>query len=74
MQANGSNCQWLIPLEIWKSEVMTGHDPKLAARALADRNMLKRPNDGKGYTCVERVGGQPQRFYVVLATLLEEQV
>lgn len=64
------NCEWWIPSETWKAEVVAGHDSTLVARALADRRMLKRAGDG--FQCVERIQGRPQRVYVVTARILME--
>ena len=58
-KGDGSEREWLIPPETWKSEVAVGHDPKLVARVLADRGMLRRGDDGN--TCVERIQGRSQR-------------
>jgi putative DNA primase/helicase len=69
-RGDGSEREWLVPPETWKSEVAVGHDPTLVARALADREMLKRAPDG--YQCVERVQGRSQRVYVVKASILSE--
>ena len=43
---DGSERQWLIPPETWKSEVTVGLNPTLVARVLADREMLKRAGNG----------------------------
>ena len=45
-KGDGSEREWLIPSETWKSEVAVGHNPQLVARVLAERGMLKRANDG----------------------------
>jgi putative DNA primase/helicase len=69
-KGDGSEREWLIPSETWKSEVAVGHNPKLVARVLAERGMLKRANDG--FQCVERIQNIPQRVYVVTARILSE--
>jgi putative DNA primase/helicase len=69
-RGDGPDRQWLIPTEIWKSEVSNGHDPKLVARVLAERGMLKRAQDG--FQCVERIQGIIQRVYVLTSSILSE--
>ena len=70
-KGDGPEREWLIPPETWKAEVTTGHNPKLVARELAERKMLKRAPDG--YQCVEKIQGRSQRVYVVTANILSEQ-
>ncbi len=69
-KGEGCEREWLVPTETWRSEVARGHDPQMVARALADRGMLRRSQDGN--QCVERAQGRPQRFYVVTASILSE--
>ena len=69
-RGDGPNHEWLIPSETWKSEVAVGHNPTLVARALAERGMLKRANDG--FQSVEKIEGIPLRVYVVTASILSE--
>ena len=69
-KGDGSEREWLIPSETWKSEVAVGHDPQLVARVLAERGMLKRANDG--FQRVERIQNITQRVYVVTARILSE--
>jgi uncharacterized protein (DUF927 family) len=69
-RGDGANEEWLIPPETWKAEVATGHDPKLLARVLAERGMLKRAKDG--FQRVEKIQGRPQRVYVVTARIVTE--
>ena len=61
--------EWMIPPETWKSEVCAGLDPKLVARTLSERNMLRRANDG--YQCVVKIKGTAKRVYVVTARIFE---
>ena len=69
-KGDGSEREWLIPSETWKSEVAVGHDPQLVARVLAERGMLKRANDG--FQRVEKIQNITQRVYVVTARILSE--
>jgi uncharacterized protein (DUF927 family) len=68
---NGANEEWLIPPETWKAEVAIGHDPKLVARVLAERGMLKRASDG--FQRVEKIQGRSQRVYVLTARIVEAE-
>jgi uncharacterized protein (DUF927 family) len=65
----GAERQWLIPAEVWKSEICAGLDPKAVARILGDRGMLERANDG--WQAVRRIDGRSTRVYVLLPTILE---
>ena len=69
-KGDGSERQWLIPPETWKSEVAVGLNPTLVARVLAERGMLIRAGDG--FQCVERFQNIPQRVYVLTASVLSE--
>jgi uncharacterized protein (DUF927 family) len=69
-KGEGAEREWLIPPEVWKSEVAAGQDPKLVARVLAERGMLRRAPDG--FQCVERIQGRPTRVYVVKAGIISE--
>jgi uncharacterized protein (DUF927 family) len=66
---DGAGEEWLIPPETWKAEVAIGHEPKLVARVLAERGMLKRANDG--FQRVEKIQGRTQRVYVLTARIME---
>ena len=68
-RGEGTSEEWLIPSETWKTEVATGHDPKLVVRILAERGMLKRANDG--FQRVEKIQGRSQRVYVLTARIME---
>jgi putative DNA primase/helicase len=68
-RGDGAGEEWLIPSETWKVEVATGHDPKLVARILAERGMLKRAKDG--FQRVEKIQGRPQRVYVLTEGIME---
>jgi putative DNA primase/helicase len=68
-KGSGSERLWLIPAEVWKSEVCSGIDPGLAARVLAERGMLVRAEDG--FIRVHKIEGRTQRAYTVTATILD---
>ena len=67
---DGAGWEFLILPEAWKSEVCRGIDGEVAAKALADRRLLKR--EGKNLTCKVTIPehGRP-RVYVVSGALLE---
>lgn len=60
--------EWLIPKETWHAEVIKGHDPRLAAKTLVKRNMLRRGRDGN--TCHVTVDGRLRRFYLLTDAVL----
>jgi putative DNA primase/helicase len=68
-RGEGTEQEWLIPGEVWKSEVAVGFDPVMVARVLAERGMLKRANDG--FQRPEKVQGRSTRVYVITAKILE---
>lgn len=65
----GAERQWLIPSEVWKSEVCAGLDHKFAAKVLGERGMLERAGDG--WQPVRKIAGTNKRVYVVRATIFE---
>jgi putative DNA primase/helicase len=67
---DGAGWEFLVLSEAWKSEVCRGIDGEMAAKALADRSLLKR--EGKNLTCKVTIPehGRP-RVYVVSGALLE---
>jgi putative DNA primase/helicase len=67
---DGAGWEFLVLPEAWKSEVCRGIDGEMAAKALADRSLLKR--EGKNLTCKVTIPehGRP-RVYVVSGALLE---
>ena len=64
VRGDGDNRQWLIPPGVWRGVFCQGFDPKIIARALADRGILTLDGEGKFSRC-ERVDGKPMRVYVV---------
>jgi len=67
---DGTEREWLIPPETWKTEVVVGHNPTFVAQVLNERGMLKRAKDG--FQCVEKIQGRSQRVYVVTAGIVTE--
>jgi putative DNA primase/helicase len=66
-RGEGPDREWLIPPEIWKSEICAGLDPKAVARALGERGMLQKASDG--WQCVVKIDGTARRVFVVLSTI-----
>jgi uncharacterized protein (DUF927 family) len=66
---SGSMQQWLIPPEVWKSEVCDGLDPILVARVLAENQMLKRAADG--FQSVVKINGTSKRVYIITARIFD---
>jgi uncharacterized protein (DUF927 family) len=70
-RGKGDAREWLIPPEIWRTEVCAGLSPKEVAKALAKRGMLD-PDPGGKYSRNERIveGGKPRRVYVVTMAIM----
>ena len=66
----GAEREWLIPSEIWKTDVCNGLDPKLVARVLAQAGMLEPGGDGNQQ--VRKIGGRSVRVYVITGAIFEE--
>jgi len=66
---DGAEREWLIPCEVWKSEICSGLDPSFVARVLGERGMLERARDG--LLVPRRIDGRPTRVRVVLASIFE---
>jgi putative DNA primase/helicase len=66
---SGPDAQWLIPGEVWRSEVCAGLDFKFVAKVLGERGMLERAGDG--WQPVRRIGGRSTRVYVVHGNIFE---
>ena len=67
-RGNGQDQVWMIPPEVWKSEVCRGLDPKLVAQVLAEKNMLLRAADG--WQKVHKISGRPVRCYTITTSIL----
>jgi uncharacterized protein (DUF927 family) len=61
--------EWLVPPEVWKTEICAGLDAKSVAKVLAEQGILRRASDG--YQSVVRIGGRPVRVYVLQANIIE---
>jgi putative DNA primase/helicase len=68
-KGSGLHREWLIPPEVWKSEICNGLDSTLVARTLAERGMLRRGPDK--FATVAKIGGQSKRVYALTAAILD---
>ncbi len=68
-RGSGSTQEWLVPPETWKSEVCQGLEPNVVARALAERQMLKRAKDG--FQSVVKIEGTAKRVYLITARIFD---
>lgn len=66
---DGTDRKWLIPSEVWRSEICAGMDAKFVARALGERGMIEPAKDG--WQPVRKISGRPVRVYEVLASIFE---
>ena len=69
-RGEGSDREWLIPPEVWKTEVTAGFDPKMVARILEERGMLERARDG--FQQVVKIQSSPTRVYVLKSRIISE--
>jgi putative DNA primase/helicase len=65
----GGNTYLVLP-NIWRMDILAGHDAGSIARAMIERGMLKPGPDGKPQR-PETIGGKKQRVYVVLPALFD---
>ncbi len=68
-RGDGGNREWLVPSEIWKSEICAGLDPRQVAKVLGERGMLQKAGDG--WQPLRRIGGRVVRVYVITAAIFE---
>jgi putative DNA primase/helicase len=69
-RGEGAHREWLIPPEVWKTEVTAGFDPRMVARVLEERGMLERARDG--FQQVVKIQSSPSRVYVLKSTIISE--
>jgi putative DNA primase/helicase len=67
-KADGTEREWWILPEVWRSEICAGHDAQFVARVLEGLGMLRR--QAEGLQCKVRVGSGTLRAYVVTAAIL----
>jgi putative DNA primase/helicase len=68
-KGNGLDREWMIPSEVWKTEICAGLDPAMVARTLAERGMLLRAGDG--FQPVRKIEGSNKRVYVLTASIFD---
>ena len=66
-KGQGEEQEWLIPPEIWRTEICEGLNPTVVVRALSDRGMLEKAKDG--FQPVRKIEGANRRVYVVNARI-----
>jgi len=69
MRSRDTAREWLIPSEIWKSEVCNGINATEVAKTLFEQGMLRRGNDG--YSSVWKIAGRAQRGFNLTSRILE---
>jgi putative DNA primase/helicase len=69
-KVGGTEREWWVLPEVWKTEVCTSHDAQLVARVLAKAGMLW--TQAEGLQCNVRVGSSgTRRAYVITAAIFE---
>jgi putative DNA primase/helicase len=68
-KGSGPDREWMIPPEVWKSEICNGLDSTMVARTLAERGMLLRVGDG--FQPVRKIDGANKRTYIVTAKMFD---
>jgi putative DNA primase/helicase len=66
-EGSGPDREWMIPPEVWKTEICNGLDSTMVARTLAERGTLQRGGDG--FQPVRKIDGANKRVYVVTANI-----
>lgn len=65
----GPDREWMVPPEVWKTEICIGLDATMVARTLAERGMLRRASDG--FQTVRKINGANKRVYVLMAKIFD---
>jgi putative DNA primase/helicase len=68
-KGSGSDREWWVPPQVWKSEICSGLDPTMVAKTLAKRGVLRQARDG--YQSVVKVAGKSTRVYLLQAGIIE---
>jgi putative DNA primase/helicase len=68
-KGSGPDREWMIPPEVWKTEICNGLDATLVARTLSERGMLQRAGDG--FQPVRKIGGANKRVCIVTANIFD---
>jgi uncharacterized protein (DUF927 family) len=67
-KGSGTEREWWVLPEVWRTEICAGHDAQFVARVLADSQMLRK--QAQGLQCNVRVGSSTLRAYVITAAIL----
>ncbi len=68
-RGKGINREWLVPKEIWRSEICAGLDAGMVRRTLFEQGIISRGSDG--FTRVEKIQGRTQRVTVITANIFD---
>lgn len=66
---SGEDARWLVPSEVWRSVFCDGLDPRFVAKALGERGMLERANDG--WQIVRKIEGRSVRVFAIKASIFD---
>jgi putative DNA primase/helicase len=68
-KGNGTEREWWVLPEVWRTDICAGQDAQFVARALAGAGMLR--TQAEGLQCKVRVKDATLRAYVVTAAIFE---
>ena len=68
-KGSGAEREWLIPPEVWKSEICAGLNASMVARTLCERGMLRRTSGS--FQPVVKIDGTSKRVYIVTAKIYD---
>jgi putative DNA primase/helicase len=68
-KGSGPHREWMVPPEVWKTEICNGLDATLVARTLAERGMVLRAADG--FQPVRKIDGANKRVYAVTGRIFD---
>jgi uncharacterized protein (DUF927 family) len=70
-KGSGKHREWMVPPQVWRSEICAGLDPTMVARTLEGFGMLH-TQGGRGFQCQVNIGGNHRvRAYVLTSDILE---
>jgi uncharacterized protein (DUF927 family) len=72
-KGSGTEREWWVLPQVWRTEVCAGHEAQFVARTLADARMLRTQSEGLQCNVRVVVGGT-LRAYVVTAAILDGTV
>jgi putative DNA primase/helicase len=68
-KGNGTEREWWVLPEVWRTEICAGQDPQFVARTLAGAGMLR--TQAERLQCNVRIKDATLRAYVVMAAIFE---